>query len=93
MGLEHAIGTLAPGKQADLIMVRTDSVAVFPVNNAIATIVQAVERSDIDTVMVAGVIRKHGGRLVDVDIPKLAREVEASREWLAEVSGHRSDLF
>src|ERR1700729_276963 len=53
-GLENAIGTLTPGKQADIIMVRTNGVAVFPVNNAIGTIVQAVERSDVDTVMVAG---------------------------------------
>ena len=35
-------------------MVRTNGVGVFPVNNAIGTIVQAVERSDVDTVMVAG---------------------------------------
>jgi 5-methylthioadenosine/S-adenosylhomocysteine deaminase len=53
-GLESEIGTLTPGKQADIIMVRTNGVAVFPVNNAIGTIVQAVERSDVDTVMVAG---------------------------------------
>src|SRR6201996_8214766 len=57
-GLERSIGTLTPGKQADVIMVRTHGVAVFPVTNAIGTIVQAVERSDVDTVMVAGVIRK-----------------------------------
>jgi 5-methylthioadenosine/S-adenosylhomocysteine deaminase len=53
-GLETSIGSLTPGKQADIIMVRTNGVAVFPVNNAIGTIVQAVERSDVDTVMVAG---------------------------------------
>ncbi|RZN16685.1 amidohydrolase [Bradyrhizobium sp. Leo121] len=92
-GLEHAIGTLAPGKKADLIMVRTDSIAVFPVTNAVAAVVQAVERSDIDTVMVAGSFRKRGGKLVDVDVPKLRRDVEASRQWLAEVSGHHPDLF
>src|SRR5277367_4319693 len=53
-GLDGSIGTLTPGKQADIIMVRTNGVGVFPVNNAIAAIVQAVERSDVDTVMVAG---------------------------------------
>jgi 5-methylthioadenosine/S-adenosylhomocysteine deaminase len=92
-GLEHAIGTLTPGKQADIIMVRTDGVGVFPVNNAIGTIVQAVDRSDVDTVMVAGAIRKRAGRLVDVDLIKLASEIGASRDHLLEASGYRPDLF
>jgi 5-methylthioadenosine/S-adenosylhomocysteine deaminase len=92
-GLQTAIGTLTPGKQADIIMVRTDGVAVFPVTNAIGTIVQAVERSDVDTVMVAGAIRKRSGRLVGVDVAKLAADVTASRDFLLDASGYRPDLF
>jgi len=92
-GLEREIGTLTPGKQADLIMVRTQGVAVFPVTNAIGTIVQAVERSDVDTVMVAGEIRKRAGQLVGVDVAKLTAEVTASRDYLLEVSGYRPELF
>jgi 5-methylthioadenosine/S-adenosylhomocysteine deaminase len=92
-GLESEIGTLTPGKQADIIVVRTSGVAVFPVNNAIGTIVQAVERSDVDTVMVAGEIRKRAGKLVGVDVAKLTADVTASRDYLLEVSGYRPDLF
>jgi 5-methylthioadenosine/S-adenosylhomocysteine deaminase len=92
-GLENEIGTLTPGKQADIIMVRTNGVAVFPVTNAIGTIVQAVERSDVDTVMVAGEIRKRAGKLVGVDVAKLTADVTASRDYLLEVSGYRPDLF
>src|ERR1700678_3040841 len=92
-GLESSIGTLAPGKQADIIMVRTDSVAVFPVTDAIGTIVQAVERSDVDTVMVAGRIRKRKGKLIGVDAAKLRTEVDASRDYLLEASGYAADLF
>jgi 5-methylthioadenosine/S-adenosylhomocysteine deaminase len=92
-GLEGSIGTLTPGKQADIIMVRTDGVAVFPVTNAIGTIVQAVERSDVDTVMVAGQIRKCASKLVDVDLAKLRTEVDASRDYLVEAGGYRTDLF
>src|ERR1700678_2447900 len=65
--LETSTGTLTPGKQADIIMLRTQGVAVFPVTNAIGTIVQAVERSDVDTVMVAGEIRKRAGQVGGVD--------------------------
>ncbi|NTF46213.1 amidohydrolase family protein [Rhizobium rhizogenes] len=92
-GLEGAVGTLAPGKQADIIMVRTDGVAVFPVNNAIGTIVQAVSRADVDTVMVAGQLRKRAGKLLDVDLDKLTIEIGASRDHLLQASGYRPELF
>jgi 5-methylthioadenosine/S-adenosylhomocysteine deaminase len=92
-GLESEIGTLTPGKQADVIMVRTSGVAVFPVTNAIGTIVQAVERSDVDTVMVAGEIRKRAGKLVGIDVAKLTTDVTASRDYLLEASGYRPDMF
>ena len=92
-GLEDAIGSLTPGKQADIIMVRTNGAAIFPVNNAIGTIVQAVERSDVDTVMVAGEIRKRNGKLIGVDLAKLSADITASRDYLLDKSGYRIDLF
>ena len=92
-GLEGSIGSLTPGKQADIIMVRTNGAAVFPVNNAIGTIVQAVERADVDTVMVAGQLRKRAGKLIDVDLAKLSAEVSASRDYLLDASGYRPNLF
>jgi cytosine/adenosine deaminase-related metal-dependent hydrolase len=92
-GLEHAVGTLAPGKQADIIMVRTDGAAVFPLTNAIGTVVQAVERADVDTVMVAGQLKKRGGRLLGVDLARLAREATASRDYLFAAAGYRPELF
>jgi 5-methylthioadenosine/S-adenosylhomocysteine deaminase len=92
-GMATSIGTLTPGKQADIIMLRTDGVAVFPVTNAIGTIVQAVERSDVDTVMVAGRLRKRSGKLIGIDIEKLNAEAIASRDHLLEASGYRTNLF
>ncbi len=88
-GLEDQIGVLALGRQADIIMVRTDDIAVFPVTDAVGTIVQAVERANVDTVMVAGAIRKRAGKLIGVDLPKLRAEVNASRDHLLEASGYR----
>jgi 5-methylthioadenosine/S-adenosylhomocysteine deaminase len=92
-GLEATIGTLTPGKQADIIMLRTNGVAVFPVTNAIGTIVQAVERSDVDTVMVAGCLRKRSGKLLGVDSVKLAAEATASCAYLLKASGYQTNLF
>lgn len=92
-GLEDQIGTLTPGKQADIIMVRTNGIAVFPVTNVIGTVVQAVERADVDTVMVAGQLRKRAGQLIGVDPAKLNADVTASRDYLIEASGYRTELF
>lgn len=92
-GLESEVGSLTPGKQADIIMVRANGVAVTPVNNVVGTIVQAVERSDVDTVMVAGKIRKRGGKLVGADLIKLMSDVTASRDYLLAKSGYHLDRF
>jgi hypothetical protein len=37
--LDHKIGTLSPGKEADIIMLATDRINVFPLNNVPGTIV------------------------------------------------------
>jgi len=92
-GLERSIGTLTPGKQADIIMVRADGIGVFPATNAIGTIVQAVGRSDVDTVMVAGEFRKRGGKLIDVDTAKLLADVAASRDFLFGTTGYLPGRF
>nr|WP_249188727.1 amidohydrolase family protein [Burkholderia dolosa] len=92
-GVDDRVGTLTPGKQADIIMVRTRGVAVFPVTHAIGTIVHAVERADVDTVMVGGRLRKRAGRLVDIDLARLEADAVASRDYLLEAGGYRTDLF
>jgi cytosine/adenosine deaminase-related metal-dependent hydrolase len=92
-GLSDRIGTLKPGKQADIIMIRTDSVAVFPVGNVIGTVVQAVERADVDSVMVAGQWRKRSGHLLEIDLARLQADVIASRDYLLAASGYRLDLL
>jgi 5-methylthioadenosine/S-adenosylhomocysteine deaminase len=74
-------------------MLRTNGVAVFPVTNVIGTIVQAVERSDVDTVMVAGRLRKRSGKLIGVDVEKLSAEVSSSRDYLLKASGYQTNLF
>jgi 5-methylthioadenosine/S-adenosylhomocysteine deaminase len=66
-GLDDRIGSLTPGKQADLIMIRTDDISLFPSNNAVGTVVHAAERQQVDTVMVAGRFRKQGGKLLYPD--------------------------
>jgi cytosine/adenosine deaminase-related metal-dependent hydrolase len=88
-GLEARIGTLSPGKQADLIMLRTDRLNVTPLNDPAMAIVVGMDTSNVDTVMIAGRVMKRGGLLLAVDWPGVRRMAEASRDYVIEKSGFR----
>ncbi|ALS61609.1 amidohydrolase family protein [Pandoraea norimbergensis] len=92
-GLSHATGSLAPGKQADLVLIRADDINLYPSNNAIGTIVHAAERSNVDTVIVGGRIRKSGGKLLGLDMQALKHATEASRTHLFARVGYAPDIF
>lgn len=82
LGLDTLIGTITPGKRADLIMLRTDTPTMTPVNNPAAHIVFQAGRSDIDTVFVNGRVLKHRSELIGAD-PRRARHlIERSLEYL-----------
>jgi 5-methylthioadenosine/S-adenosylhomocysteine deaminase len=81
-GLDAKIGTLTPGKEADIIMLRTDLTNTLPFNNAYGAIVTAMDTSNVDTVFVAGKAMKRHGKLVGVDLARVQREAAASRDYL-----------
>ena len=59
-----------------------------------AAIRHAVELSRAgDTVIVAGKIRKWKGRLLDVDLPRLRQQLEASRDFIFAKAGVAQDVF
>jgi 5-methylthioadenosine/S-adenosylhomocysteine deaminase len=72
-GLDKKIGTLTPGKEADIIMLRTDLLNVMPINNAVGAVVTSMTARNVDTVMIAGKIMKQNGQLVGVDMNRIAR--------------------
>ncbi|NHQ94063.1 amidohydrolase family protein [Janthinobacterium lividum] len=92
-GLEQRIGSLSPGKQADLVLIRTGDLNIYPVNNAIGTVVHAAERSNIDTVIVGGRVRKRGGVVLGVDQAKLRAAIDESCGHLFSAAGYQPDLF
>ena len=83
VGLGDQIGTLSPGKYADLIAIRAEDINNMPVNNAIGTIVLSTESSNIDMVFVAGSLRKWQGKLLGQDINALRKTVHESRDYVA----------
>ena len=89
--LEHKIGTLTPGKEADILMLRTDAINVLPLNNAYGAVVLAMDTSNVDTVFIAGRAVKQGGRLVGVDLARIRRDAEESRDYIAGKAGWGKD--
>jgi 5-methylthioadenosine/S-adenosylhomocysteine deaminase len=80
-GLEARTGSLTPGKQADVVIVDAQAINVAPVIDPVAAVVLAADVSNVETVIVDGVVKKRGGALL-ADVDKARSEVEASRDFL-----------
>jgi len=80
--LDHRTGSLTPGKDADLIILDTDSLNMFPVNNPVGAVVEAAHVGNIDSVFVRGRAVKRHGKLVDVDVRALRRRMESTVDRL-----------
>ncbi|CAH1654384.1 MULTISPECIES: amidohydrolase family protein [unclassified Chelatococcus] len=84
IGLDAEVGSLAVGKQADIITVRQDGIHHAPrTPDPVASLVLQVRPSDIDSVFVAGQARKRNGRLVGVDVEAVRARAQASSDHLA----------
>ena len=95
------IGTLTPGKEADIVMLATDRLNVWPLNNVPGAVVNLMNPMNVDTVFIAGKVKKWRGSLVGVDVARVLRagrggarrrdrRAPASRPiCLREVSMHR----
>jgi cytosine/adenosine deaminase-related metal-dependent hydrolase len=76
LNLDKKVGSLKPGKQADLIFINKNDLNLFPVHDPIESIVFQANGSNVDTVMIAGKIKKKGGKLT-------YRGIEKKKELLA----------
>ncbi|HUG32663.1 MAG TPA: amidohydrolase family protein [Acidimicrobiia bacterium] len=88
-GLDHKVGTLTPGKQADIVMLRTDRLNVTPLNDPVTAVVAGMDTGNVDTVLIAGRLMKRGGTLLHVDWPAVMRMAEDARRHVIEKSGYR----
>jgi len=85
--LDSKIGTLTPGKQADIILLRHDRINTLPLNNAYGAVVLNMDTSNVETVFVAGKLMKAGGQLVGVDVARVSRMAESSRDYILSKTG------
>ena len=89
LGVERELGSIEEGKKADLVIVETDSVNMFPCYNPYSALVYSAERANVDRVWVAGQERVRHGRLTGLDEAEIRRRLleqmpdflEKSREF------------
>ncbi len=87
LGQLDRIGTLAPGKQADLVLIRADDLNMQPVHDPVSTVVMQTTLANIDSVMVAGRWKKRHGRLLDVDVAPRLAALQASGQKITAALG------
>lgn len=86
-GLGERTGSLTPGKYADILLIRADDLTIFPVTDAVGSLVSAGHPSLVDTVIAGGNVVKRDGVLVGIDLPALKDRLLASRDRIAAAAG------
>ncbi|MBV8193367.1 MAG: amidohydrolase family protein [Alphaproteobacteria bacterium] len=82
LGLDDRIGSLAPGKRADIVLIRKGPFGDSVVRDPCAHVLLQTSPRDIDTVLVDGAFRMRGGVLQGFDAEKAAAMIDASRKRL-----------
>jgi cytosine/adenosine deaminase-related metal-dependent hydrolase len=91
--LDKKTGSLTPGKEADIIILDATAINVAPLNNVPGAVVSLMDRSNVETVIVAGKVRKWKGKLLDVDLSNLRRQLENSRDDIFAAAKIPQNLF
>ena len=87
LGQQDRIGSLAPGKQADLVVIRADTLNMQPVHDPVSAVVMQASLANIESVMIAGQWRKRGGRVLDADIGSLLASLQQSGRKITQAMG------
>ncbi len=91
LGLADAVGTLAPGQRADIVVLDPGLLNVAPLNDAYGAVVTAMETANVRDVFVDGQALKWRGRLVGVDLGALQTALARSRASIVRAAGWSGD--
>ncbi len=83
-GLLDKVGTLTPGKEADIIFLETRSIDIAPMNNAPGAVVTLMDTSHVRHVMIAGEFKYWNYELVGWNVDKLVRDITKARDKMLE---------
>jgi 5-methylthioadenosine/S-adenosylhomocysteine deaminase len=93
LGLGSVVGSLQPGRRADVVLIKNDrSPAMFPLLNPYGHIAFQAQRADVHTVLVDGRVVKHQHELVGMDLEKARSAVTDTVEHLRSTLGEETWL-
>ena len=79
-GLDRRIGSLTPGKQADIVLLRADDMNMVPMHDVVGCVVMQAGTVNVDTVMIGGRFAKRGGKLLATGLPDKLAALQNSGE-------------
>jgi 5-methylthioadenosine/S-adenosylhomocysteine deaminase len=91
--IDSKVGTLTPGKEADLLLLTADRLNIWPLNNAPGVVVNLMNPGNVDTVFIAGKVKKWRGNLVGVDVPRVLRLAQDARDAVMRRAGFAMNLL
>jgi cytosine/adenosine deaminase-related metal-dependent hydrolase len=91
--LDRKVGALAPGKEADIVLLRAHAPSLWPLNNAPGTVVNLMHPGHVECVLIAGKLRKWRGQLVGIDLARAMRLAEEARTAVMRRAGFTVDLL
>ena len=87
MGFDHLVGSLEPGKQADMACIDLGELETQPLHHVVSQLVYAAGRHQVSDVWIAGAAKLRGRNLVDMDPAAL---VANARQWRTRMAGVRA---
>jgi len=85
-GLGGLTGSLVPGKQADIVVLRTDRPNIFPINDPIGAVVWGMDTSNVDWVIAGGRVLMRNG-VLDADVARARSLARAAQQRVGAASG------
>lgn len=82
LGLDHEIGSIEPGKKADLISIRTDYPHLQPLHSVLSQLVYSCQGLEVDTVICGGRTLLERGEFKTLDAPEIYRKADLLRDRL-----------
>ena len=84
LGFDHLVGSIEPGKQADLVLVDMAQVETQPLHHVLSQLVYATGRQQVTDVWIAGRPKLRDRRLVDMEEAAL---IASARQWRETIAG------
>jgi cytosine/adenosine deaminase-related metal-dependent hydrolase len=91
--IDRKVGTLTPGKEADIVILAADRLNVWPLNNAPGVVVNLMNPSNVESVLIAGKTKKWRGNLVGVDVARVVRLAQEARDAVLRRADFKMNLL